>query len=382
MHVDEAVPLEQMSDDPRQFKLLVESVMDYALYMLDINGYVRSWSASGQRIKGYSAEEVLGQHFSKLYLREDAARDIPSHNLHIARTEGRYESEGWRLRKDGSRFRASVVIDPIWQAGLLVGYAKITRDITERYEVQSRQMEAERALLKAQKIEAIGKLTFGLAHDFNNLLAVVVNTLDAIARQPGSSSRTAELVDTGLSAAERGALLTSQLLSFAQGQALAPEPHELGALLWRSTELYRRAVGTTNELQLMLAADLPKVLVDAAQFEAAMLNLLNNSRDAMPLGGTIRIFTHLNHFSPPADPESEGQAFVCITVKDPGSGMSEEVVRRATEPFFTTKEVGKGSGLGLSQVSGFASQSGGFASVTSQVGEGTTVQICLPALEQ
>ncbi|MCY7313319.1 MAG: PAS domain-containing sensor histidine kinase, partial [Pseudoxanthomonas sp.] len=124
------------------------------------------------------------------------------------------------------------------------------------------------------------------------------------------------------------------------------------------------------------------VLVDAAQFEVAIVNLLNNSRDAMPLGGTILISTQLDHFSPPADPESEGQAFVCVTVKDPGTGMSEEVVRRATEPFFTTKEVGKGSGLGLSQVSGFASQSGGFASVTSQVGEGTTVQICLPALEQ
>jgi PAS domain S-box-containing protein len=377
---DDSIPPEPLGDEPRQFKLLVQSVMDYAIYMLDTEGYVRSWNTGGHRIKGYSAEEIIGQHFSKFYLPEDAARDVPTQSLLTARTEGKYESEGWRMRKDGSRFRASVVIDPIWQGQTLVGYAKVTRDVTERYEAQSKLKEAERELIQAQKIEAVGKLAFGLAHDFNNLLCIVVNTLDAISSQPGSNSRTAELVDAGLRAADRGALLTKQLLSFAQGQKLASEPNEVNSLLSRSTELYRRAAGTTIDLNMVLAADLPFVLVDAAQFEAGILNLITNSRDAMPRGGTISLSTGLRYRTPPAEADAPVRAFVCVTVTDNGSGMSEEVMRRASEPFFTTKEVGKGSGLGLSQVFGFAAQSGGFATISGEPERGTTVQLCLPPL--
>ena len=382
MQLDESVPVQQLGDEPRQFQLLVQSVMDYAIYMLDTQGVIRSWNAGGERIKGYTAEEVIGQNFSRFYPPEEVAIGLPRQSLEAARTQGKYEAEGWRIRKDGSRFRASVVIDPIFQSGVLVGFAKITRDITERYEAQIKLVEAERELVQAQKAEAIGKLTFGLAHDFNNLLAVIVSTLDMVAMQPEASAKTKRLIDTGLRAAERGSLLTKQLLSFAQGQKLAPEAHDTNALLARSEELYRRCAGSTINLKLVLQENLPMVLVDAAQFEAGILNLVTNSRDAMPRGGEITIQTTLSHHASPTDPNVSEQPYVCVDVSDTGIGMSEEVTRRSSEPFFTTKEVGKGSGLGLSQVFGFAAQSGGFASIESRLGQGTSIRICLPPLEQ
>lgn len=381
MQVTTTSSFEQLGDEPRQFQLLVQSVMDYAIYMLDTDGIVRSWNAGGYRIKGYTADEIIGQHFSKFYLPEDAAHGVPDQSLLTAKSEGKYESEGWRMRKDGSRFRASVVIDPIYQAGALLGFAKITRDITERYDAQNRLIDAERGLVQAQKAEAIGKLTFGLAHDFNNLLGVVVSTLDMISLQPEATPRMKKLVDTGLQATERGALLTRQLLSFAQGQTLAPEPYEINSLLLRSEQLYRRAAGSASSVDMQIAGTPPKVLVDAAQFEAGILNLVSNSRDAMPRGGKITIATALVDHVHVAEPTMPARPFIRISVSDTGIGMSDEVIRRSSEPFFTTKDVGKGSGLGLSQVFGFAAQSGGFATVHSKLGCGTDIHIYLPLMD-
>lgn len=361
----------------RQLSLLIQSVTDYAIYMLDPQGYVRSWNSGGQRIKGYSQDEIIGQNFSKFYLPEDVEKGMPELGLEAARTQGKYEAEGWRLRKDGTQFRASVVIDPIWHDGQLIGYAKVTRDVTERFEANNRLIEAQKALIQSQKIEAIGKLTFGLAHDFNNLLTVVINSLDMIAVRPGADARTKELVDTAMRAADRGALLTRQLLSFARGQNLVAERHDVNELLARSMELYRRTCGPAVEFKIDLAPDLPPVFIDAAQFEASMMNLVANSRDAMPRGGTVTLSTRLVHRATD-DSEDRVRDYVCVRVGDNGSGMSPEVAERATEPFFTTKDVGKGSGLGLSQVFGFAAQSGGFASIESQEQVGTVIQLCVP----
>lgn len=370
--------------DPRyeahQLSLLIQSVTDYAIYMLDPNGYVRSWNSGGERIKGYSQDEIVGQHFSRFYLPEDIEKGMPMAGLEVARACGKYEAEGWRLRKDGTRFRASIVIDPIWHEGELIGYAKVTRDITERYEANNRLLEAQKALVQSQKVEAIGKLTFGLAHDFNNLLTVIINSLDMIAVRPGADGRTKELVDTALRAADRGALLTRQLLSFARGQQLVAEPHDLNELLSRSMELYRRTCGPAIEFQIDLAPELPLVLIDAAQFEASMMNLVANSRDAMPRGGTVAVSTHLARRAAADDAEGKLRDYVCVRVGDNGSGMSAEVAERAVEPFFTTKDIGKGSGLGLSQVFGFAAQSGGFATIESREREGTVIQLCLPPM--
>lgn len=369
-----------LDDESRQFSLLIGSVTDYAIYMLDPNGYICSWNPGGERIKGYSDREIVGQHFSRFYTPEDVARGEPSRGLETARTEGRFEAEGWRLRKDGTRFRASVVIDPIWQDGTLIGFAKVTRDVTERYEAQLRLQDAQKALAQSQKLEAIGKLTLGLAHDFNNLLTVIVNSLDLIVMRNDDDKRMHEWIEAAQRAADRGTLLTRQLLAFARGQNLAPEVHDLNALLMRSSEMYRRACGSAIQFGFELAPDLPPVEVDASQFEAAILNLVANSRDAMRSGGTILVRTLVVTCSPPDAPEEPPRPYVSVEVVDDGEGMNAEVADRAIEPFFTTKDVGRGSGLGLSQVFGFAAQSGGFAALQSAPGAGTIVAIRLPPL--
>src|SRR5262245_42128256 len=157
-----------LSDNERQFRLLVESVVDYALYMLDPEGVVANWNTGAQRIKGYIPAEIVGQHFSRFYTDTDRANGKPARALKIARETGRYEEDGWRVRKDGSFFWASVVIDPIRDdSGNLIGYAKITRDITERREAQLALERVQRQLAESQKMDALGQLTGGVAHDFN-----------------------------------------------------------------------------------------------------------------------------------------------------------------------------------------------------------------------
>ena len=174
---------EELRRSEEQFRLLVEGVTDYAIYMLDPSGIVSNWNAGAQRIKGYAPDEIVGQHFSLFYTEEDRSRGEPARSLDIAEREGRFEDEAWRLRKDGTRFWANVVIDAIREpTGRLVGFAKITRDITERREAQHRPRRTREALLQSQKIEAIGKLTGGVAHDFNNLLTVVLGSLDLLRR--------------------------------------------------------------------------------------------------------------------------------------------------------------------------------------------------------
>ena len=178
------------NNDNTGLDLLLRSVVDYAIYMLDADGYVRSWNTGGEQIKGYTASEIVGQHFSRFYTSEDVASGLPELGLRTAREEGRFAAEGWRVRKDGSRFRASVVIDPVHEDGHLVDFAKVTRDITERYHAEQQLEEAREALLESRKMESIGKLTLGLAHDFNNLITIIVNGLELIDRQPGADART------------------------------------------------------------------------------------------------------------------------------------------------------------------------------------------------
>ena len=377
---DVAATLE-LEDPSRQFALLLSSVTDYAIYMLDTAGHVRSWNPGGERIKGYRAEEIVGSHFSRFYSADDAAAGVPERNLQTARAEGRYVGEGWRIRKDGTRFHASVVIDPILQDGQLLGFAKITRDITERYEAEQRLEQARHSLLQSQKMEAIGKLTLGLAHDFNNLLTIIINSLDIIDGRV-RDERVSRMVETALRAAERGALLSRQLLTFGRGQNLAPERLDINALIAGCEELLRRCAGDPVEMSIELAAGLPQVDVDAGQLEAALLNLVSNSRDAMVDGGHIGIRTFLRHGPDPLSPEAGDVRFVCIEVTDSGPGIPVENQTRVFEPFFTTKEVGRGSGLGLSQVFGFASQSRGGVELVSTPGEGATLVIRLPVPER
>lgn len=375
-----AKPESVLRDESRQFAMLVNSVTDYAVYMLDPTGVIQTWNPGGQRIKGYVAADVVGTNFSRFYLPEEAEIGLPERNLRTAAAEGRYIGEGWRLRQDGTRFRASVVIDPIWEDGELMGFAKITRDITERHEAQEQLLQAQRDLLQAQKMEAIGKFTLGLAHDFNNLLTIVVNCLELISIRVKDGA-VAKLIDTAQRAAERGALLTRQLLTFGKGQTLVPEAVDLAAMMAECEALLRRSAGAAIALTVEIPRGLPTLSLDKAQLEAAVLNLVCNSRDAMPKGGTIAITASARLTRDPTLPNAAKSPYVCLSVQDDGKGIEVDQQVRVFEPFFTTKPIGRGSGLGLSQVFGFTAQSGGFTELKSEPGKGTCVSLCFPAPE-
>jgi len=374
---------EQLRESQEQLRLLVQGVTDYALYMLDAEGRVSSWNAGAERIKGYTRDEIIGRHFSQFYTEEDRQAGVPTRGLQRARDEGRWETEGWRVRKDGSRFWAHVVIDAIRNdAGEHVGFAKITRDITERKEAQRELDEAREALFQSQKMEAVGQLTGGVAHDFNNLLTIIIGGLDTIARsKPGDTVRIRRAVDMSRHAAERAAGLTSRLLAFSRRQALEPTPTDLNNLVSGMADLLHRTLGENVELETVLSPRIWPVEVDQNQLESALINLAVNARDAMPSGGKLTIETQnafLDESYVATDAEVIPGQYVALCVSDTGSGMSKATLGRVFEPFFTTKELGHGTGLGLSMVYGFVKQSGGHVTIYSEEGLGTTVKLYLP----
>ena len=285
--------------------------------------------------------------------------------------------------------------------GDVIGFVGVAFDVTDARRVEqdlkrinelledrvgdalAEKAKAEADLMHAQRMEAVGRLTGGVAHDFNNLLTVVIGALDLILKSPDDAPRRQKLGEAALSAARRGERLTHQLLAFSRRQALRPEAIDINALIRESDPLLRRAVGETVSYRLKLRRGGARVIVDPAQFEAALLNLIVNARDAvaergLTEGATITVQTQACEVEagevidlPPGD-------YVCVTVSDTGAGMSPETLHRVFEPFFTTKAVGKGTGLGLSQVYGFARQSGGGVKITSAVGEGTEIHVYLP----
>ena len=369
---------EELQRSEERFRLLVDGVTDYALYMLDPDGIVSNWNAGAQRIKGYAPAEIIGQHFSRFYTAEDQARGEPARSLATAEREGRFEAEAWRRRKDGSHFWANVVIDAIRDpSGRLLGFAKITRDITERREAQLALERTREALLQSQKMEAIGKLTGGVAHDFNNLLTVVMGSLDLLRRHlPNDDPRIARLLDNAMQGAQRGATLTQRMLAFARRQALDPRPVDLGDLVGGMSDLLQRSVGTSVTVRTGLAPALDPVLADPQQLETALLNLAINARDAMPSGGTLTV-SALNE-AWPGDAVLPAGRYVRLVVQDTGKGMDAATLSRAAEPFFTTKGPGKGTGLGLSMVHGMTEQLGGRFRLRSRLGEGTAAELWLP----
>lgn len=495
-----AKAFDQLRESERRFRLLVEGVTDYAIFMLDPQGTIVNWNSGAERIKGYRAEEIVGRHFSQFYGAEDQARGLPAHGLTMAARDGRYESEGWRLRKNGERFWASVVIDAIHDEGRLVGFAKVTRDATERKRAEQiladsekmaraiidgaldgfvqldeagiirewnkqaetifgrsyqeaigksfcelmlapsqwsahkqeleqllcarelpipgrrLQMEAlhrdgraitielaltafcrgkervfngfirdltekiaaEAQLQQAQKMEAVGQLTGGVAHDFNNLLAAIIPSLE-LAKTRVQDERVLKHLDNAVRAADRGADLTRQLLSFARKQDLAVAQVDVNRLVSEICEMLPRTLGPTTVIKTELAKGAWMALTDASQLELAIINLAINARDAMPRGGQLTIATE--NISAHAAEEGwrlDPCDYLMVSVADTGIGMSETVRRRVFEPFFTTKEQGKGSGLGLSMVYGFVKQSSGNIVLESELGKGTTIRLFLP----
>lgn len=365
---------EKLHASEEQFRLLVQSVTDYAIYMLSPTGIITNWNEGAKRIKRLSLEEVAGTHFSRFYTEEERLNGLPEQALCIARDEGRFEREGWRVRGDGTTFWAHVVIDPVFDSrGTLIGYAKITRDVTERREASLALEGTREALHQAQKLEAIGKLTGGIAHDFNNLLSVIINGIDLLRTTPNPTQQR-KIIDSMERAAQRGSSLTSQLLAFARQQPLEVQIHDVNRVISSFEAVLRRAIPSSAKFRIK-KAPVGRVKTDITQFESALLNLVINARDSLGEHGNITLETEgvtvredeLQHV-PPGE-------YVVVTVADDGCGMTPEVRARAMEPFFTTKPVGKGTGLGLSQVYGLMQQTGGFLAIQSTVGQGTRISM-------
>ena len=364
-----------MQETERRFQLLIDAVTDYAIFMLDKTGHVASWNTGAQRIKGYSSAEILGQHFSRFYIEEDRKNGAPQIALATAERAGKYEAEGRRVRKDGSTFFANVVLNAIRDgSGNLLGFSKVTRDVTEK-------RATEEQLRQAQKMEAVGHLTGGVAHDFNNLLTVIMGNLEHLERILPPVQPSQRIVAAALRGASRAAILTHRLLAFSRRQPLIPEVLSVNKLVAGMSELMRRTLGEAVLIETVLAGGLWPTLADSNQLENAIINLAINARDAMPEGGKLTIETantHLDEAYARMHGEVQPGQYVGIFITDSGIGMDGETVSHAFEPFFTTKDIGQGTGLGLSQVYGFIKQSGGHVKLYSEVGEGTTVKLYLP----
>ena len=371
---------EELRRGQEQFRLLVQGVTDYAICMLDTKGLVSSWNLGAQRIKGYAPGEIIGQHFSRFYTDEDRAAGAPQEALETARRDGRFEKEGQRVRKDGTRFWAHVIIDAITNdAGEPIGFAKITRDITERRQAQEKLEKTREALLQSQKMEAVGQLTGGIAHDFNNLLMAVLGSLELVRKRLPDDGRTRSLLENAVEGARRGVSLTKRMLAFARRQELKQERIDVAELVRGMAELMQRSLGPGIEIETRFPLAALPVIADANQLEMALLNLAVNARDAMPEGGQIIISAREESILS-ANGLRPGQ-YIALTITDRGTGMDQATLARAMEPFFTTKGLGRGTGLGLSMVHGFAEQSGGRFTLCSQQGEGTTAEIWLPMAE-
>lgn len=365
-------------ESDQRFRFFVNGVTDYAIYMLDAQGNVAEWNSGAERIKGYTAGEIIGRHFSRFYTEEDRNAGLPERALAQAVKDGKYEAEAWRVRKDGTRFFASVLIDPLHDGeGRLVGFAKITRDIDER-------VRQQQELAQYQKMDALGQLTGGIAHDFNNLVHVMKNATELLERRLQSiDPDLRNYLDMLKRNADRAAALTQRLLAFSRRQVLDPKPINAHSLIGDVAALLKQALGESIEIETVEAAGAWWISADANQLETAILNLAINARDAMAGHGKLTIEVSnafLDESYAAAQVDVKPGQYVMIAVSDTGAGMTKEVAAKAFEPFFTTKEIGQGTGLGLSQVYGFIKQSGGHAKIYSEPGEGTTVKLYLPRL--
>ncbi|MBV8167713.1 MAG: PAS domain S-box protein, partial [Alphaproteobacteria bacterium] len=282
-----------LRESEQRFRLLVNGVVDYALFMLDAHGVVTNWNPGAARIKGWRADEIVGRHFSVFYTPEDRAAGMPERALEIAAREGRFETEALRVRKDGTQFWANVVIDALRDdAGRVIGFAKITRDVTERVTAAQALEDARARLAQAQKMEAVGQLTGGIAHDFNNLLTAILGSISlALDDSVPVDPQLRPLLLTAVRACERGAELTRSMLAFSRRQVLSPAVIDLNKTVGGMSELLRRTLGEAIGVQTVLAGGLWRANLDPNQLESAVLNLALNARDAMPGGGKLTIET-------------------------------------------------------------------------------------------
>jgi PAS domain S-box-containing protein len=361
-----------------RFRLFIQGVTDYAIFMLDHDGCITNWNTGAQRIHQFTAAEIVGQHFSRFYSEEEQKRGEPARALQVAAYEGKYVVEGWRMRRDESQFWASVVIEAIRdEVGTLVGFAQITRDITERREAQASLERAQEQLAQSQKMEALGQLTGSIAHDFNNLLMIVSGHAQLLRRRL-TDPKHLQAIEAVNSAANRGESLTRQLLAFSRRQPINPVVVDLKERVEAVHEMLVGSLRGNVQLKCDIPSEVWPVEVDIAELELALVNVAVNARDAMPGGGSITLSARNVTLKKSDGVDQLEGDFVALAMTDTGVGIAPDVLPRIFEPFFTTKALGKGTGLGLAQVYGFSHQSGGTVVATSNVGSGTAITLYLP----
>ncbi|HEU4345829.1 MAG TPA: response regulator [Candidatus Binatia bacterium] len=390
-----------------RFRLVVESLQDYAVFMIDHDGRISTWNRGAERIGGWSQQEVIGKLFGKFYLTEDQERGSPALALREAAAAGRYEEEGWHARKDGSRFWANLIVTALMDDnGALVGFSAIIRDLTERKRVEEelKRLNAEleerfaqkaaelfkttrererlqEQLLQAQKMESIGTLAGGIAHDINNLLNVISGYASLILQNANPQERLADHLEVINEMVGRGTSLVQQLLAMARKTPTKFEPVWVNTVLERIRVLLDETFPKAIDVEWNLDQKVRPVMADANQLHQVMLNVCLNARDAMPSGGKLRIRTGTVFGSELRQTfqEATEELYTTITITDTGVGIDEVNKRRIFEPFFTTKKPGQGSGLGLAVVYGIVGNHKGFIDVDSEPNCGTAFHICLPA---
>jgi two-component system, cell cycle sensor histidine kinase and response regulator CckA len=369
-----------------RFRLLTENVRDYAIVMLDADGHIVSWNSGAERLTGFRADEATRVPFTALFGEDGgddggAATRGPS-ILDRAAVHGRCEEDGWRLRKDGTRFWASVAVTALFDPDrTVVGYAAIVRDLTERREAEAALRRSEDHLRQAQKMEGIGRLAGGIAHDFNNLLTAIQGHAQFLLEDLEQGSSPYGDAEEIKRAADRASALTRQLLAFSRKQVLQPQLLDVNHVIREMQKLLRRVIREDIEVFTTLDPEVHPVLADAGQLEQVVMNLAVNARDAMPGGGSFTIQTanvRVDRTTGSAGLVVAPGEYVQLSVSDTGVGMDRETQAKIFEPFFTTKPEGQGTGLGLATVYGIVKQWNGTISVYSEPGRGTTFRILAP----
>jgi PAS domain S-box-containing protein len=365
----------------RHFQILIEGVVDYAIFALDKEGHVTSWNSAAQKIMGYTAEEIIGKHFGIFYRPDERRAGAPNRALELAIQRGKHEVEGWRIRKNGTPFFITGSVSSNRDdAGNLFGFINILRDATERRDAEEKLVQAREQLAMSQKMEAIGKLTGGIAHDFNNLLMIIGGSAQTFARLLDPKlPRAIEAIQT---AAKRGESLTRQLLTFSRHQHLSPTVVDLNASIKNMRTMIESSLRGNIVYNENIDDGVWPVKVDLAELELAIVNIAVNARDAMPNGGTFTLSVNDVTVNQEIGDNPLKGVFLAIAFSDTGTGIPPNLLSKMFDPFFTTKEVGKGTGLGLSQVYGFAHQAGGTVTADSKVGQGTTITVYLPCADE
>jgi PAS domain S-box-containing protein len=395
---DRRLAFERLRDSEARFRVLADSA-PLMMWISRRDGVREFANQAYVDFLGVPYDDALTFDLREVLHPDDVDR-IGEEQVEAAKSRDLFVQEARYRRRDGVyRWIRSITQSRMSPAGEFIGYVGIGYDITDAKQAEgdlkrindllaerveealAERDQAEAALLRAQKLEAVGQLTGGVAHDFNNLLTIIVGALDLMQRHPEDAGRRARMGEAAPGAARRGERLTQQLLAFSRRQALKPERISVDALLKESEPLLRRAVGEAVALSVATSAPAALTFVDPSQFEAAVMNLVVNARDATPPGGAIRVETFCCVLAPGEVEDAPAGDYLCVAVHDTGEGMNADVLARVFEPFFTTKETGRGTGLGLSQAYGFARQSGGAIAIDSAPGQGATVRIYLPLAE-